>query len=185
MPRLREECCRLAGHGGDIEICMRFLDSGLALVRTGLVLRAAADEIVKRGLDRGETLPGSDTAFIRVTRGPQGCFKWPWNSSSKAITFAWLAPSNGRSTHPDSREHPLPINVDGAIAAIAGDLGLRRRSPTRCSSSRVSLDSSLTPTKKPGVRNRCVRSIRKIINTMVRGDGDFRKRREVRRGLGG
>src|ERR1043165_5080227 len=33
-------------HGGDIESCMRFLDSGLALVRSGRSLQEAADQIV-------------------------------------------------------------------------------------------------------------------------------------------
>src|SRR4029078_5064462 len=30
-------------HGGDIESCMRFLDSGLSLVRTGLTMQQAAE----------------------------------------------------------------------------------------------------------------------------------------------
>src|ERR671937_267703 len=33
-------------HGGDIESCMRFLDSGLSLVRAGESLQAAAETIV-------------------------------------------------------------------------------------------------------------------------------------------
>src|SRR5499427_4133234 len=33
-------------HGGDIESCMRFIDSGLALVRAGRTLREAAETLI-------------------------------------------------------------------------------------------------------------------------------------------
>src|ERR1700716_912914 len=38
-------------HGGDIESCMRFLDSGLTLVRGGKTLQQAADAIVDECAD--------------------------------------------------------------------------------------------------------------------------------------
>src|SRR5215218_7251995 len=38
-------------HGGDIESCMQFLDTGLALVREGTPLREAAAHIVKKSMD--------------------------------------------------------------------------------------------------------------------------------------
>src|SRR5438477_12310142 len=34
-------------HGGDIESCMRFLDAGLTLVRSGRTLHQAADELIE------------------------------------------------------------------------------------------------------------------------------------------
>src|SRR5580704_16157084 len=40
-------------HGGDIESCMRFLDSGLALVRKGRSLGEAAQTIVAECIDQG------------------------------------------------------------------------------------------------------------------------------------
>src|SRR3979409_448783 len=40
-------------HGGDIESCMHFLDSGLALVRKGRSLREAAQTIVAECLEQG------------------------------------------------------------------------------------------------------------------------------------
>src|SRR4029078_13628099 len=45
-------------HGGDIESCMRFLDSGLSLVRTGLTMQQAAEQLVDECLKTGHTPPG-------------------------------------------------------------------------------------------------------------------------------
>ena len=56
-------------HGGDIESCMQFLDTGLALVREGASLREAAVQIVRRSLDAGETPPGFGHRFH--TRDPR------------------------------------------------------------------------------------------------------------------
>src|SRR4029453_336155 len=43
-------------HGGDIESCMQFLDSGLELVRKGTSYRDAAEAIVQRCLKSGEAV---------------------------------------------------------------------------------------------------------------------------------
>src|SRR6185503_15072848 len=45
-------------HGGDIESCMRFLDGGLSLVRTGLTVQQAADAIVEQCVAANEVPPG-------------------------------------------------------------------------------------------------------------------------------
>src|SRR5262247_3399492 len=45
-------------HGGDIESCMRFLDQGLALIRSGQSLQQAAERIVQQCYDEGQTPPG-------------------------------------------------------------------------------------------------------------------------------
>src|SRR5712664_785495 len=45
-------------HGGDIESCMRFLDAGLTLVRSGRTLQQAADAIVEQCVARNEVPPG-------------------------------------------------------------------------------------------------------------------------------
>src|SRR5919109_4935132 len=56
-------------HGGDIESCMQFLDTGLALVRSGRSYRDAAEEIVRRCRDAGEPPPGFGHRFH--TRDPR------------------------------------------------------------------------------------------------------------------
>jgi len=113
-----------AHHHGDIESCMRFLDSGLALVRSGRSLNQAAAEIVQRRLDRGETPPGFGHRFH--TRDPRAArlfqmaleleLEGDHIRMIRAVERALEARSNGT-------DHPLPVNVDGAIAAVCADLG--------------------------------------------------------------
>src|SRR6185436_20024077 len=45
-------------HGGDIESCMRFLDRGLSLMRSGRTLQLAADAIVSECVEQNEVPPG-------------------------------------------------------------------------------------------------------------------------------
>ena len=45
-------------HGGDIESCMSFLDSGLEMVRGGATYREAAERLVQRSIDAAEVPPG-------------------------------------------------------------------------------------------------------------------------------
>src|SRR5712692_10932019 len=45
-------------HGGDIESCMRFLDAGLTLMRSGRTLQQAADAIVEQCVAKNEVPSG-------------------------------------------------------------------------------------------------------------------------------
>src|SRR3984893_7439203 len=56
-------------HGGDIETCMRFLDAGLILVRSGRSLQQAAETVVDGCLRDGHTPPGFGHRFH--TRDPR------------------------------------------------------------------------------------------------------------------
>src|SRR6185436_3300209 len=56
-------------HGGDIESCMQFLDTGLAMVREGRSYREAAAQIIERCYATGEALPGFGHRFH--TRDPR------------------------------------------------------------------------------------------------------------------
>ena len=74
-------------HGGDIESCMRFLDSGLTLVRGGESMQQAAERDRRRLRARaGRRRRDSATASTRAIRAPRGCSRWRWSSSSKAST---------------------------------------------------------------------------------------------------
>ena len=111
-------------HGGDIETCMRFLDGGLSLVRGGATIAAAAEEIVAACVRSGETPPGFGHRFH--TRDPR---------ASRLFQLALELELDGehvrmiRATERvlAAREkeigRALPVNVDGAIAAISADLG--------------------------------------------------------------
>src|SRR6195256_5119587 len=50
-------------HGGDIESCMRFLDTGLTLVRGGKTLMQAAEAIVQECVTQREVPPGFGHRF--------------------------------------------------------------------------------------------------------------------------
>ena len=74
-------------HGGDIESCMRFLDTGLTLVRGGESMQQAAETLVDECLQaRARRRRASAIAFTRAIRAPRGCSRWRWSSSSKAST---------------------------------------------------------------------------------------------------
>src|SRR6266516_3265480 len=56
-------------HGGDIETCMRFLDSGLAQMRAGRSLQQAAEQLVEDSVRDGQSPPGFGHRFH--TRDPR------------------------------------------------------------------------------------------------------------------
>jgi len=111
-------------HGGDIESCMRFLDTGLTLVREGQSLHDAADAIVGDCLGRGDVPPGFGHRFH--TRDPR---------AARLFQLALELELEGEHTrflravehvlHEKTADtgRPIPVNVDGAIAAITADLG--------------------------------------------------------------
>lgn len=111
-------------HGGDIESCMRFLDGGLSLVRAGMTMGEAAAELVARAVQQGEAPPGFGHRFH--TRDPR---------AGRLFQMALELELDGQHVQLmreveraiDEKQHafgrPLPVHVDGAIAAICADLG--------------------------------------------------------------
>jgi citrate synthase len=110
-------------HGGDIESCMQFLDTGLELVRKGASYRDAAGVIVQRCLDTGEPIPGFGHRFH--TRDPRAArlFQMALEleiegghvQMIRAVELVAAALPQGQA---------LPVNIDGAIAAVCGDIGI-------------------------------------------------------------
>src|SRR5688572_23679851 len=111
-------------HGGDIESCMKFLDGGLTLVRSGKTLQQAAESLVDECVKEGQTPPGFGHRFH--TRDPR---------AARLFQMALELELEGEHVRMirlierviDARKEeigrPLPVNVDGAIAAICADLG--------------------------------------------------------------
>src|SRR5690348_10017553 len=56
-------------HGGDIESCMRFLDTGLSLVRSGATMQQSAETLADSCLKENQTPPGFGHRFH--TRDPR------------------------------------------------------------------------------------------------------------------
>ncbi len=111
-------------HGGDIETCMRFLDSGLALMRAGRSLQQAAEALVDECLRQKEAPPGFGHRFH--TRDPRASclFQMALELELEGEHVRLIrAIEHVLDTRADQFGHPLPVNVDGAIAAVTADLG--------------------------------------------------------------
>lgn len=111
-------------HGGDIESCMRFLDSGLMMVRGGQSLESAAQQIVGTTLESGRTPPGFGHRFH--TRDPRAArlFQMALELELEGEHVRMIrAVEHVLEARPEAADHPLPVNVDGAIAAVCADLG--------------------------------------------------------------
>jgi citrate synthase len=111
-------------HGGDIESCMRFLDAGLTMVRGGRSLQAAAETLIADCLREGQTPPGFGHRFH--TRDPRASrlFQMALELELEGEHIRMIrAAERALEARKDEIGHPLPVNVDGAIAAISADLG--------------------------------------------------------------
>jgi citrate synthase len=111
-------------HGGDIESCMRFLDGGLTMVRSGRSIPEAADAIVAECVKQGETPPGFGhrlhTRDPRAARLFQMALELEVEGEHVRLIRAVERAVESRKEH---FSRPVPVNVDGAIAAISADLG--------------------------------------------------------------
>lgn len=113
-----------AYHGGDIESSMRFLQEGLALRRNGASYEDAARAILAGRVDASTNPPGFGHRVH--TRDPR---------AARLLQLAHELELDGEHCHllrvverllnaaPERAHKPLPLNVDGAIAAVCGDLG--------------------------------------------------------------
>jgi citrate synthase len=111
-------------HGGDIESCMRFLDSGLALVSAGRTLQAAAAESVEEYLGRNEAPPGFGHRFHQRDPRAARLFQMALELELEGEhTRLIRAVERALQERQERFGRPLPVNVDGAIAAISADLG--------------------------------------------------------------
>jgi citrate synthase len=111
-------------HGGDIESCMRFLDSGLTKVRGGISVQDAADAIIAECAAAHEVPPGFGHRFH--TRDPRAArlFQMALELELEGEHVRLIrACERALDANKDRAGRPLPVNVDGAIAAISADLG--------------------------------------------------------------
>jgi len=107
-------------HGGAVEDCMRLLARGAARVQAGESARAVAQALMAEEKAAGRRLPGfghrihtDDPRSHRLLAlARQAGAAGPNVAVAEAIVAALAA--SGK---------PLPLNVDGAIAAVLADLG--------------------------------------------------------------
>lgn len=156
-------------HGGDALACRQLLDEGLALARQGKTMAEAASILVEKLVAAGEVPPPGfghryHTTDPRVTRLLQIAHELEVDQkNTQCIRALELA----LSRHPALEGRSLPINVDGAIAAVCGDIGL----PPEVA------DALLTISRVPGIaahaleEQRRERPMRVIDPTSHRYDG--------------
>jgi len=111
-------------HGGDIESCMRFLDTGLTHMRGGKTVQQAAEAIVGECVKVDEVPPGFGHRFH--TRDPRAArlFQMALELEVEGEHVRLIrVTERALETYTAHFGRPLPVNVDGAIAAICADLG--------------------------------------------------------------
>jgi citrate synthase len=113
-----------AHHGGDIESCMRFLDTGLTLMRAGLKMSDAAEQIIDDCLKADLVPPGFGHRFH--SRDPRAArlFQLALELELEGEHVRLIRAAERVLTVREKQSgRPMPVNVDGAIAAICADLG--------------------------------------------------------------
>jgi len=111
-------------HGGDIESCMRFLDTGLTLVRSGATVQEAAESIIGDFVKSQTAPPGFGHRFH--TRDPRAArlFQMALELELEGEHVRLIrGVERALDAHQAQFGRPVPVNVDGAIAAISADLG--------------------------------------------------------------
>jgi len=112
-------------HGGDIESCIQFLDNGLDEVRKGASYREAAERLVDRTAESDEPRPGFGHRFH--TRDPRAArlFQMALELEVEAEHIQMIrAVEIVLNERLGPEEEHLPVNIDGAIAAVCGDIGI-------------------------------------------------------------
>jgi citrate synthase len=111
-------------HGGDIEAVMRCLQEGIALHHSGRSYEEAARVLLEKHCGTDPNPPGFGHRIH--TRDPR---------AARLMQLAHELELDGEhcrllrvvervvNSMPERAGHPLPLNIDGAIAAVCGDLG--------------------------------------------------------------
>ena len=111
-------------HGGDVESCMRFLDTGLTIVRGGVSMTRAAEQIVEEYLRQQQTPPGFGHRFHTKDPRASRLFQMAMELELEGEHVRLIrAAERVLAARESEVGRALPVNVDGAIAAICADLG--------------------------------------------------------------
>jgi len=111
-------------HGGTIEECMQFLDNGLETVRNGATYRDAAERLLDECGNADTAPPGFGHRFH--TRDPRAArlFQMALELEVEAEHIQMIRAVEMALHERAGDERPLPVNIDGAIAAVCGDVGM-------------------------------------------------------------
>ena len=113
-------------HGGDALACRTLLEDGLSLAREGQSMANSARTLVEKLVTSGDIPPPGfghryHTIDPRATRLLQIAHELEVDQDYAHLLRAI---EHALTQHDALRDRPLPVNIDGAIAAICGDMGL-------------------------------------------------------------
>lgn len=112
--------------GGDIQSTMEMLDNGLALVRNGQSVQEAAVATLAYYRERGELPPGFGHRYHARDPRAARLFQMALELELDGGHVAFIRAMEMELHHRPTREEKMtPVNIDGAIAAVCGDLGIK------------------------------------------------------------
>jgi citrate synthase len=113
-------------YGADVGACRQLLEDGLDMAGSSMLLASAAADLAEHLVQRDRIPPPGfghrfHTVDPRVTRLLQIAHEL---EADHVYTHYLRALEHALSRHPALVDERLPINIDGAIAAVCGDMGL-------------------------------------------------------------
>ena len=113
-------------HGSDVGLCLKMLGDGLDMAGSSMLFASAAADLAEHLVQRDRIPPpgfGHRVHAVdpRVTRLLQLAHEL---ETTHVHTEYLRALELALARHPALEDEVLPINIDGAIAAVCGDLGL-------------------------------------------------------------
>lgn len=113
-------------YGSGVGLCLEMLSDGLDMAGSSMLFASGAADLAEHLVQRDRIPPpgfgrGTHTVDPRVTRLLQLALEL---EAAQAYTEYLRALELALARHPALAEDSLPINIDGAIAAVCGDLGL-------------------------------------------------------------
>jgi citrate synthase len=113
-------------HGGDVLACRSLIDEGLALTASGATPAEAATTIANRLVESSDIPPPGfghryHTTDPRAARLLQLAHELELDEGHTQFIRAL---EQALCRHPALSDRALPINVDGAVASLCGDVGL-------------------------------------------------------------
>jgi citrate synthase len=111
-------------HGGAGEQCMQLMTHGLARAsERGISIEAAAEELAAESRASGARLPGLGHRVHRVDPRVEVLFELARQDGNDGDAVRFIVALQSAAAARASK--PLPINIDGALAAILHDLGFK------------------------------------------------------------
>lgn len=111
-------------HGGDIEGCVQLLERGVELVRQGLGYDEAARQIVEGFVARHEAVPGFGHRIHTHDPRAARLFQMALELEVDGAHLRMLRAVERALNALRAESQRIPVNVDGALAAVCADIGL-------------------------------------------------------------